>query len=772
MAINQIKEPYVKVREVIREYPTQLSVDGTTNIGGVIIAPTGPRLAFITSPQQFLNTYTPTGEIPRNAHISLINAYYLSFSTGLVLVRSMNTTAVAGLAFHKKEAKASVKISYSFKGGSEPEEFIFTVGDKNYFKSSKSLADLQAEVAAGTGAKNWNGGLLKAVKDDENLVTVTSFEDFLSKLREVGGASGKMVVAHVDNTITISNYATGYTTDNFKSVGTRVQFSVAQPQELPEIVTYPVKFKDGSLLSKQRNIIIKGNLEEDSFAVVLGDVAYLKGPIPRSYFDDYSVILIDELSELEAHINMIPGFTSEYKKTDSGCEIVVSYSEGNALGLVTELSGKFTGVQGGEIQFDHAAVSLSAKEDPVDGTNSDSTLLFYVHSTTPHSTDKYSITLTPADSDGIFLVRFGEIGKEINSYQASFDPEKRNEGGSNVHIGNLNSLNLGINIILPDVDTDSEEENALFSNGKYFTPEFEVTKLFGDSGVHKTRSAENTSTIGALRELEEQGLYEIEYLAPLGHTNTEFIRHYLNVGKRNDWFTPVDIPRERTNANSIMQYFRDMPSESNMIAMGPFDKNVGLTGWLNYIACSTLYYTRILQNKASLSEFAPTFDLTNGVLDFTNPAYMLGESDRTKLLNAKCPINFLLFNQRSNVYYLNDNRTHQFGNNIVGEEQNRRMVNKIKKDCNRMLHRFKGRNNTVSTREDVRTLLDLYFKQIIQSQRYKVEEYQLICDESNNPIELITANKLAVTVRVRLRNAIKFIDVLVDVYPLGVEFEQ
>jgi hypothetical protein len=56
------------------------------------------------------------------------------------------------------------------------------------------------------------------------------------------------------------------------------------------------------------------------------------------------------------------------------------------------------------------------------------------------------------------------------------------------------------------------------------------------------------------------------------------------------------------------------------------------------------------------------------------------------------------------------------------------------------------------------------------TQLYKPNEYEIICDESNNTTEIITANKLAVTVRVRLENAIKFINVLVDVFPLGVDF--
>ena len=56
------------------------------------------------------------------------------------------------------------------------------------------------------------------------------------------------------------------------------------------------------------------------------------------------------------------------------------------------------------------------------------------------------------------------------------------------------------------------------------------------------------------------------------------------------------------------------------------------------------------------------------------------------------------------------------------------------------------------------------------NQNYAPNEYNIICDESNNTNEIITANKLALTVQVRLYNAIKYIDVLTDVFPIGVDF--
>jgi len=389
-----------------------------------------------------------------------------------------------------------------------------------------------------------------------------------------------------------------------------------------------------------------------------------------------------------------------------------------------------------------------------------------------YDSDKYKMIVQPDDED-LFLLTLSD-GDTTETYTVSLINDALDQSGSNCFIENLNALDMGYHFVT-NGNFQYEKDGKKYPEGEasiqQVTPKMTQVFAFGDSGLDLSASKTVQCMISALYELEDQEIYDIEYLAPLGIVDLQFIKNYVLVGKNNDWFTPVDIPWDKTNANSIKGYFLNVDDTSNAQGMGPFDKNVGLTGWQFYLACSTLYYTKIMNNKAAMSEFAPVFDITNGILNFTNPVYMLGKQDRVKLLNFRSPVNFLIFNQRHNVYYLNDNWTLQPQRNIVSEEQNRRMVNKIKKDCKRLLQRFKGRVNTVTTRQDVVTLLNYYFQSEIMTQIYKPNEYQIICDESNNPVEVITANKLGVTVRVRLENAIKYVDVLVDVFPLGIDFE-
>jgi hypothetical protein len=139
------------------------------------------------------------------------------------------------------------------------------------------------------------------------------------------------------------------------------------------------------------------------------------------------------------------------------------------------------------------------------------------------------------------------------------------------------------------------------------TPKVTQVFSFGDSGLDLSSSTNIQCKINALYALEDQELYDIEYLTTFGVTDIQFIKAYVLIGKNNDWFTPVDIPYQKTNANSIKGYFLNVDDSSNVYGVGPFDKNTGLTGWLNYIAASTLYYTKVMSNRSINSEFACCF---------------------------------------------------------------------------------------------------------------------------------------------------------------------
>lgn len=624
-----IVEPYVKVQEVVRRVPNLLPATGTSNIGVVIVAPVGPQLAYIEGPAQFLSNYTVDGQVPRNADVSFINAYYLSFFSGLVVSRSMNTTATEALLVFSDET-APVKVPY----------------------------------------------------------------------------------------------------------------------------------KDGQLLTK--SIDVGFTVEEDEgeevteWSFVLNDVVFFKGSYETVTQDpDYELyetfLECETLSDIAVHVTgwkeavaSISGSTLSIRCTQF-LELTTDDTINKGITVIIPRDSTT-----GELTFD----------DPITVTSDK--WLFAVIATTPQSTDLYKLSTELISGDTkLFTLKFtrpDENGDDkVDSYMVSLFPTASDLNGSNAFIENLNTMtNTGFKVIAYQTD-------VLPSQALEATP-------FGSSGISITESKKAVHLNKALSELEDQALYDIEYLAPVGITDLSFIKRYIAVGRANKWFTPVDVPYDRTNASSIQQYFKNIDNNSNVYACGPFDKNSGLTGWINYIACSTLYYERVMTNKSIGAEFAPVFDEEFGTVLFTNPTYELGKIDREKLLNFGSPINFAMYNQRANIYYMNNNLTHQNVQDILSEEQNRRLVNKIQKDLIKLLGQFKGKYNTNSTRENVNSLINYYFNSTIMTQQFSPDAFEIICDESNNPPEIIRANKLAVIVRVRLYNSIKYIEVLNEVYPIGVDF--
>lgn len=617
-------EPRIVVTEVIRDTPNLLNITGTSNIGLVMVSAVGPKLAYIQGPRQFLATYTTDGVIPRNADITFINAYYLSFSAGLVISRSMNTTTTQGVLF--------------FEDGTS---------QKLLYKDELPL-EKQLPIAV-------------------NITAPTKWSFVLN-----------------DTVFFLGNYS---------------EVSVD-----PDYATYQ-KFYQCNVA----NDIASGiNHWDGCYA---------------TYATTTLVI---------THENFITFTTNSAK--NKGITITIPLTD--------------------EDVQDDVELILKPQDE----------WLYSCYATTPQASDIYKIGMDEISGDSTnFNLRLtypdpitGE--NKTDSYTSSLFTEAVDVNGASSYLENLNTTTIQFRFKVYSVDILPEATTADI--------------VFGNSGLNLKESATPSNLTAALDSLEDQMVFDIEYLAPVGITNLQFIKRYTTIGAANKWFTPVDIPIDRTNANSIQQYLNNIDNNSNIYACGPFDKNSGLTGWINYLACSTLYYERVMNNKAGNAEFAPVFEEQYGTLNMVNPTKILGKSDREALLNFGSPSNYALYNERTQLYYMNNNLTHQSVDNIVSEEQNRRLVNKINKDLKRLLRQFLGRYNTNSTRSDVVAQITLYFKNNIMTIKFPPDGYQIICNTDNNTPELIRANKLAITVKTRLYNSIKDIDVLNEIFPLGVAFDQ
>ena len=653
-------EPYVKASETVKRTPNLPNLNGTSNIGLVMVSAVGPQLAYIQGPAHFLATYTIGNEIPRNADISFINAYYLSFSANLVIARAMNTTATSGLLFNKQQ------------------------------------------------------------------------------------------------------------------------------------VPCPVLYKNGAILTNQTNITFEVE-NENRWSFVLNNTVFFKGNYSaistnRDYKSFKFFIQCEDLADVAGTISNWPGYTAEFKSSSN--ELIIKH--GKFVQLSTELPDKETeehpGILNKDIivNFPKNYFSYKLDEDGIEIEDENGNAILETHPMSTilikeedwlfsvYSKDAQASNMFEAGVELIkneehnFELKFkypGVKGDETQVFVVSLNPEATDISKASSYIDNLNVMpnwKFGIEIFTSGLNED----------GATLFPFESPSKPFGDSGLDLNASKKPSNLKLALTELGDQERFDIEYLAPVGITNLSFIKMFTQLGRTRDWFTPIDIPIDRTNPNSIRMYMNEVDKDSNVYCCGPFDKNSGLTGWINLIACSTLYYEKLMRNRAMGAEFAPLFDKEFGTLQMVNPVFQLGKSDREELLSFGSPVNFIKYDQRLDLFYMNNNLTHQDVNDVISEEQNRRLVNKIKKEVNRIMEVFKGSQNTKSTRSRVIGLITYFFKNSIMNKQFPPHSFNIICDESNNPNELIDDNRLALVVEVKLYKSIKFIEVVNNVYSISSEFSQ
>ena len=471
-----------------------------------------------------------------------------------------------------------------------------------------------------------------------------------------------------------------------------------------------VLYKDNVLLTKQTNVTFSDI--DDTWSFVLGDTVFFNGNYSDVQNDEIyrpyqNFIQVEDLSEVADSVSNWKECTAVYASnsilvkhgifnemtTETKVHTVEDDMERFALVatnvnkgdivIVSDSDSKYkivdinnlSSADGYEdyiedqIYFDvfnkGIKVSISKPVDTILIPEED--WLFSVYSKAAQTSDVYKAGISlvanakPNNKNFNFKIEYdGENGPVKKDYLVSLYAEANDPNGANSFIDNLN--------VMPNFNFEIE----VFSQD--IMPSAVPQTPFGASGLDLISCKKAFCMKEAISALEDQVLYDIEYLAPVGCTNLAFLKRYTQAGKNRDWFTPVDVPKDRTNVNSIQMYMREIDDSSNVYCVGTFDKNSGLTGWINYIACSTLYYERVMRNKSNGAEFAPAYHKNCGTVQMVNPVYQMQPRDRDKLLSLGSPVNFVKYDAREDLFYLNDNYTHQSVDDVLKEEHNRRLI--------------------------------------------------------------------------------------------------
>lgn len=664
-------EPYVKVREIIKNTPTAIDADNNSDIGLVMVSNYGHKLARVTGPSEFLSEYTLDGmTVPRDADITFINAYYMSYFASLVISRSVNTTATQGLMYYSIE-------------DDNVGRYIDT--NKVWYKDGKFL----------------------------NLRTEWSFEMTPSN---TNGAFAFVV----NGTVFYSN------------------------------------------ITKEDLVVMYPAYSEYQSFIALSDFYYI--------YDNSTVTLDDlkeSISEFKSSIYANLGSLDEIHVSD----IELTYEDPEVNTAISSITVDITlyhtigsldipTISTGQCGSDANDVTMDAPQTPE--SEIDAKEIFSIYADTNAVTDYLKVTLDSDANSEVF-----ELIYDDENYQASLNPEATDDNEVNIYIDYLNSLGFPFTIDIR-YNEDNRYEDDPYKVGTYNDL---AMNRFG-SGVNATEMGKTPYLNKAADQLGDQDQYPLAYMSCAGCTKLSFVKRMSYIAQNNFWFLPIDVPKDYVTLGAIKNYFNALAMDTSYVeAMGPFDKNQSLTGWINYIACSSLWYERLMANKANNDEFAPIYKENYGVLTYTNPVKMLTKSQREELLNLGRPVNYVNYNSRTKNYFLNDDWTHQSADNVMSEEQNRRLVNKINRDIKQNMDQFIGRQNNAITRSQVVDMVNYYMTNEIMTKSFAPEAYEVICNSKNNPDEVIRAKQLKLTLRVRLYASIKYIDVINEIYPIGVEFE-
>lgn len=374
---------------------------------------------------------------------------------------------------------------------------------------------------------------------------------------------------------------------------------------------------------------------------------------------------------------------------------------------------------------------------------------FVIHPTYAEATDSISVTIS-ASSNPVGSFNITYLGVD---YLCSLDQYAVNEFGQGIYIEYLNALGFPFQIEVIDASV------------RTVTP---FTKSFGGIiGYSATTSASLASMTDALELIYTQETDLLDFVSDLAFTNEAFQAAVLSAADANHAQAVLSIPQTILDPSLISAYRISSGIDDDRTHWStPFDITNNTTGFKTAIAPGTLYIERVALNKSSNVEFAPLFGKNNGRVNATKLRKVFKKADREALLTYQ--VNTIT--QDKNIFYFNDNYTGKKNKDVLSEEQNRRLVNRISRDSSFLMKEFIGEQNTTQTRTRVSNLLTTYLDNFIFNQYYRPDEYLIVCDSTNNTADMIRANKLQVSIKVRHRNAIKFIEVLNKSYAIGQNF--
>jgi hypothetical protein len=276
--------------------------------------------------------------------------------------------------------------------------------------------------------------------------------------------------------------------------------------------------------------------------------------------------------------------------------------------------------------------------------------------------------------------------------------------------------------------------------------------------------ANDTDLLDAVDLLEQDEVYVTEGLTDLGNTTPSFQSYLANLAINSNYFYPISTVRS-TNYLTIGNSISKLSQNScKLYASAPWDLDSSTLGWEYYVSNSVLYWESVARNRRNNEEFRGLFGQGGGLVQYQSPVCEFNKKTRQLLLTKK--VNTAVWDIQANSWIMNDNYTKQTENNILSDDGNARLQIRISKSCPVLLKQFIGRKITDKLCNDIREVIDYFFKTVILAYRYSVDDYQIFCDYDE---ALARQNKVNVVINVRYQRSLKYINVLNRAFDVGMD---
>ena len=752
---KQTLEPYVKVIESVKTTTINPTAGEDLIIGAVIISDAGPTIpTLITSQKEFLSTFAAedisqeytdsldelyTGDNSTLASTMWLNAYRLAGSGNMLISRACKAE---GLIYAKplekgKDADYVLKDNEILRAVDGGFKFVLDLGILE-----STGADISEVTTANDG---WAisikdiGVIGNRVNDNGPLYDyyVDNLYDLVHKLNETTKFYCPEYHFYSD---ALCQNEVEVTEDNKNTVDVKA-------------VTLDVVYLAGGKILEPEVTDAAGNVEYWGFDSTgkqnnWGDQDSQTGQADLDSTAVGCAYIVPETMDGKSIINLNDTKYSDFT--------VPSYYASNLYNSRMDLTVRIR-------RFNHNAVqSFTTSEG---STDSPYTVLSSV-------LDVYTKKGTVDPSDSILNYDFYEF--LVMDSSVSSDPQFYNVGNisgrGDISTADLNnSLNLiyltlpqnlkdlGLNYYGYSADDNTGEEEIYVN-----------LKIGGEDNTKALLKASNSDLMKAWDRIEEDERYIVEGMTDLGCTETIVQNYMANIAVNSNYFYAVSTVNS-TNYMVIANKKQKITQDSRKLWFGsPWDYDDGNVGYLYNCSPSVLYWETVFKNRRNNQEFAAAFGQNHGTVTFVALAKEFKKSERQLLLTKK--INTIYHDVYNELYYWNDNIVNQTEDNVLKEECNVRLEIRISKAMPVLLNQFKGYQNSAKTRAQVCDVINYWFKTTVLSYTSTIQDYLVVCDDTNNSTQDITSNRLNVTVKVRYYNSVKYIVVYNQAYPIGLDF--